>query len=34
MNPLSRDLFFKGFRKKMADAVPSEEAEKIWVEAG
>ena len=31
---MSRDLFFRGFRKQLAAAIPAEQAEMIWAEAG
>lgn len=34
MNPLNRDLFFKDFRKQLEAAMPAEQAEIIWAEAG
>ena len=34
MNRLNRDLFFRGFRKYLAAAIPEKQAESIWAEAG
>ena len=34
MNPLDRQLFFRGFREQLAASMPYEKAEKIWSEAG
>ena len=34
MNPLDKQLFFKGFRKQLAASMPPEKADKIWTEAG
>lgn len=34
MNPLNKDLFYRGFRKQLHKAMPAETAEKIWAEAG
>ena len=34
MNPLSRNLFYKGFRKHLRAALGAEKAEMIWSQAG
>ena len=34
MNRLDRDMFYRGFRKKLKSALQPEEAERIWRDAG
>ena len=34
MNPLNKDLFYKGFPKQLAAVISSEQVEEIWSEAG
>ena len=34
MNPLNREWFYRGFRKKLRIVLPMEKAEEIWESAG
>lgn len=34
MNPLNKEMFYKGFRKQLAAVLPAEQAEEIWSRAG
>ena len=34
MNPLNKEMFYKGFRKQLAAVLPAEQTEEIWSRAG